>query len=189
MTPQYGRLAQLEEQPARRKFSCFTRQAAMSGFESRSVHHILKQKGIVVMKKIICILLIVCVVCGVLSGCRQATRVSHNISKQADQFNVVRRLTVINARSDKVMLEMTGTFSLKNNTDGELEVTCQTGPNEYRKHFVYINKEWTMYTVVDVSGSNVSPYRFEVNFLPEMIVPIEFGDGHSWGWQAVDSGE
>ena len=31
----------------------------------------------------------------VLSGCTQAERASYNISKQADNFNIVRRVTVI----------------------------------------------------------------------------------------------
>lgn len=124
------------------------------------------------MKKRAAILLIA--ICVILSGCNQADRVSQNISKEADNFNIVRRLTVINARTDAPLFEMIGTFSLSNNSAGELVVTCQTGPNEYKKHFVYVNKEWTLYVVEDVSGANVSPYHYEINFLPEMIVPIEF---------------
>lgn len=30
--------------------------------------------------------------------------------------------------------------------------------------------EWTIYVVEDVSGAEVSPYYYEVNFLPEMFV-------------------
>ena len=46
------------------------------------------------MKRIIVILLMAGIL--MLSGCRQADRVSWNVSKEADSFNVVRRLTVIN---------------------------------------------------------------------------------------------
>ena len=34
------------------------------------------------------------------TGCTQANHVSVNVSKEADNFNVIRRLTVINTRSD-----------------------------------------------------------------------------------------
>lgn len=124
------------------------------------------------MKKKIAILLAFTLIVFSFAGCRQSARVSHNISKEADNFNVIRRLSVINARSDKPILELIGTFSISNNGSNELEVTCQTGENEYKKHLVYLN-EWTLYVVEDIGGAAVSPYKYEINFLPEMIQPID----------------
>ena len=131
------------------------------------------------MKKILSIamLLTILILTLLFVGCRQADRVGHNISKEADNFNVLRRLTVINSRTDKPVFELTGVFALSNNGSEELEITCQTGPNSYKKHFVYINKEWTMYVVEDVSGANVSPYHYEIKFLPEAIIPFSFEVG------------
>lgn len=57
--------------------------------------------------------------------------------------------------------------------DNQLEITCETGPNEYKKHFVGLN-EWTIYVVEDISGADVNRFHYEVNFLPEMILPITF---------------
>lgn len=54
------------------------------------------------------ILVIALALCFTLSGCSEASRVSHNVSKEADNFNVKRRLTVINTRTDKCILQMTG---------------------------------------------------------------------------------
>lgn len=125
------------------------------------------------MKKRIALALVLILAVVVLASCTQAERVSANLSKEADAFNVTRRLAVINARTDKPIFELMGNFSIANNMNNELEITVQTGPNEYKKHFVYLN-EWTLYVVEDISGANVSPYHYEVNFLPEMIVPIEF---------------
>lgn len=108
-----------------------------------------------------------------LSGCTESERVSHNVSKEADNFNVVRRLTVINCRSDKVTLQLTGTFSISKNKDtNELEVMCELPDGKYTKHFVYLN-EWTCYTVEDLSGSNVDKYSYEINFLPEQIPGVK----------------
>ena len=54
-----------------------------------------------------------------------------------------------------------------------LEIICEVSKGVYQKHFVYLN-EWTMYVVEDLEGSNVEKYHYEVNYLPEMIVPFTF---------------
>lgn len=120
-------------------------------------------------KKIIATIIIVGML---LVGCTEADKVSSNVSQEADNFNVIRRLTVLNARSDKSMFELIGAFSITvDSADNQLEVICETGKNEYKKHFIALN-EWTMYVVEDVSGAEVDKYRYEVNFLPESIVPV-----------------
>lgn len=106
-------------------------------------------------------------------GCEQATRVSQNVSKEADNFNVIRRLTVINARTDKPVFELVSAFSLQvDSSENQLEIICETGNNQYKKHFIGLN-DWTIYVVEDVSGASVDKYHYEVNFLPEMINPIK----------------
>lgn len=63
------------------------------------------------MKKRILMALVLTVMVFLLVGCTQADVVSHNLSKEADAFNVTRRLAVINARTDKPIFEMVGNFS------------------------------------------------------------------------------
>jgi hypothetical protein len=124
------------------------------------------------MKKYLLVILVVLTF--FFGGCwRESDRVAYNISKEADNFNVTRRLAVINARTDKPIFELVGNFSLQNNSSNELEVICEVGNGVYKKHFIYLN-EWTIYVVEDVSGAYVSKYHYEVNFLPEMIKPITF---------------
>ena len=122
------------------------------------------------MKKILSLILVVLIVCS-LCACSQADRVSHNISKDADRFNITRRLAVINARTDKPVFEIIGNFSISNTSTNELAVTVEVGNGKYKKHYVYLN-EWTIYTVEDVSGAYVDNYHYEVNYLPEMIMPV-----------------
>lgn len=122
------------------------------------------------MKKLLLALVLVIGVAMV--GCTEANQVSHNVSQEADNFNVCRRLTVINARTDKPVFELIGTFSIQTDSaDKQLEVICETGKNEYKKHFISLN-EWTIYVVEDISGADVNKYRYEVNFLPEAILPV-----------------
>ncbi|WP_329808986.1 hypothetical protein [Enterocloster citroniae] len=107
-----------------------------------------------------------------LYGCTEAERVSSNVSQQADNFNVIRRLTVLNARSDKPLFELVGAFSFTLENDRIIAVV-ETGPGEYKKHSVGLN-DWTLWVIEDVSGAEVDKYHYEVNFLPEMIVPVTF---------------
>lgn len=110
------------------------------------------------------------------SGCtlREADRVSYNISKQADNFNVTRRLTVFNMRTDRCIMQMTGKMSIQNEGNNELAVIVEIDRknNIYQKHYIYLN-EWTMYTIEDVTGAQVSRYAYEVEFLPQTLMPVK----------------
>lgn len=123
--------------------------------------------------KIFILLLIMILAIMILSGCTEVNRVSSNIRQEADNFNITRRIVVYNARTDKIVFELIGNFSLQNNTANELEIICEVDNNVYKKHFVYLN-EYTLYVVEDVSGAYVDKYHYEVNYIPEMIVPVTF---------------
>lgn len=126
-------------------------------------------------KKITILVLLMALVCAILAGCTESHKVSHNISQEANNFNVTRKLTVINARTDTILLEMIGTFSLENNDSNELEIICEVEDGKYQKHFVYLN-DYTMYVVEDISGSEVEKYHYEINFLPEWGFEITHDD-------------
>lgn len=72
-----------------------------------------------------------------LCGCTEASRVNHNISQQAKNFNVTRRLSVVNARTDTPMLEIIGNMDISNNSNNELVVTIELPDGTYKKHYVY----------------------------------------------------
>lgn len=125
------------------------------------------------MKKILVVLTCILTI-ALLASCsmREADRVTYNISKQADNFNVTRRVTVYNTRTDKILLEVIGNLSVKSSS-GDIDLIVEVGPGQYKKHFINLNG-WTTYVVEDVSGAFVDPYHYEINFMPEMIVPITF---------------
>ena len=106
-----------------------------------------------------------------LTGCTEADRVSQNVSQEADNFNVLRRLTVINSRTDKAEFELIGVFSLQSESKNKISIICQMEDGTYKKHIIGLNRE-TMYVIEDLGGAKVNKYRYEVNFLPEQIIPI-----------------
>lgn len=123
------------------------------------------------MKKIIIICAILIAL--LLSGCREAARVSHNVSKEADNFNVTRRLTVINTRTDKCLLQMTGRMSIGSVTGGiEVLVELDREKGIYQKHYIWMN-DWTMYTLEDLNGVGVDRYAYQMEFMPRMLMPVK----------------
>lgn len=104
-------------------------------------------------------------------GCTDAETVSYNISKEADQFKVKRRIVFVNLRSDEYLLQITGNCSVSNNSYDELEVVCKVGEDKYQKHFLHISNE-TTYTIEQLEYSDVSKYDYEIVFRPEAIIPI-----------------
>ena len=107
-----------------------------------------------------------------ISGCSEADKVNANISKQADYFECERKITVYNARTDMIILEAEGYMSISNNESGELVCTVKTGPNEYRKNYIYLN-DYTMYVVEDITGTHTDPYHYNLYFHTEIPVDVE----------------
>ena len=105
-----------------------------------------------------------------LGGCRESDKVSYNVSQEADNFNVVRRVAVINARTDKIEFEVVGRISINAGSD-QLEIIVEVEKGEYKKHIVNMT-EWNMYVVEDLEGAEVNEYKYEVNYMPESIVPF-----------------
>ena len=103
-------------------------------------------------KKILLVVMATVLALGVLTGCSESYKVSQNVSQEADNFNVTRKLTVINARTDTVLLELTGTFALQNNNDNELEVIIETAEGKYKKDLVYLNDYLTIRLAWQMGG-------------------------------------
>lgn len=121
---------------------------------------------------IIAFLLIVLSMTILFAGCTAAANVNHNLSQAADNFQCLRKITVYNARTDLIVMEMEGYMSLSNNTTNELVVTCMTGANEYKKNYIYLN-EYVIYVLEDITGTSTDPYHYKVHFytaLPDVDI-------------------
>lgn len=109
----------------------------------------------------------------VLTGCgvQDADVVSRNISTDADNFKINRRITFINGITDKYLMTIEGWCSIKDiPADKQLEVTCKTGGDSYKKHFLRLSDNVT-YVCEQVESANVSPDHYKFTFKPEVIIP------------------
>ena len=127
------------------------------------------------MKKIIRMVLVLVVVLtmGMAAGCQtQADKVSYNLSLEADNFNVVRQLTVINCIKGDVLFQMTGRMSINvDEEENQLEVTVEDENGNYQKHFVGLSDNVT-YTVEQLKAKDVENYKYTLNFNPNMWIPV-----------------
>lgn len=110
-----------------------------------------------------------------LIGCdTEASRVSYNLSQEAENFNVVREITVINCIQGDVLFQMSGKMSITADTsDNQLEVIVEDD-GTYVKHFIGLSDNVT-YVVEDLNlGANdVNKYKYTLNFNPNMWVPVD----------------
>lgn len=107
-----------------------------------------------------------------LAGCSSDADVaSQNLSKDADNFKIMRRVVFYNGITDSYMLTIEGLCSLGNNdTRAKLTVTCKTGPASYKKHFLGLSDNVTFF-VEQIDEAQVSTNHYRVIFKPSAIIP------------------
>lgn len=105
----------------------------------------------------------------VLTGCtNDADVASENISKDADNFKVNRRIVAVNGITDKYILSVEGWCNIQDQ-ENQLEVTCKV-ESGFKKHFVGLSDN-TTYFVEQLDAANVSVDHYKVIFKPSVIVP------------------
>lgn len=95
--------------------------------------------------------------------------VSHNLSQDADNFKVHRRVVFFNGITDKYLLSIEGYCSITDE-DNQLEVTCKVGESTYKKHFLGLSDN-VSYFVEQLEPIESDPYHYKVVFKPDTIAP------------------
>lgn len=107
---------------------------------------------------------------GTVSACTSDADVaSQNLSKAADQFEIERRIVFFNGITDTYLLTIEGRCSIKDE-NRQLEVTCKTAGNEYKKHFLGLSDN-VSYVAEQIESANVSTDHYRVIFKPEVVIP------------------
>lgn len=113
------------------------------------------------MKKILCAILFM-LMC---AGCEKSDRVNYNIRREANNFNVYRRVVAINTRLNETLFAVEGYISVNVDSDGDLNVTIQTGEEEFKLFYAHLGNDVT-YTVIQTEPSSVTPYAYNISFFP-----------------------
>lgn len=116
------------------------------------------------MNKLITTLMALAVV-----GCgTDAQVVSYNLSQEAGNFKIDRRIVFYNGITGGYILTIEGRCQVEH--DAKLAVTCKTGPDAYKKHYLGLSDNVT-YFAEQLEPADVNVYRYRVVFKPESILP------------------
>lgn len=109
-----------------------------------------------------------------LTGCSSdADTARQNLSTAAEQFEINRRITIVNGITDKVEFEVEGRCSVESGESmlpGGLEVACKIGPNEYVKHFAVLGDNG-LAMIQQLDTTDVSVYHHRIIIKPENLLP------------------
>ena len=81
-----------------------------------------------------------------ISGCSDADVASSNLSIAADNFELTRRIVFYNGITGEYMLSIEGLCSISSARETQaVAITCKTGVNEYKKHFLGLSDNVTYF--------------------------------------------
>ena len=124
------------------------------------------------MKKLISLSLTAVLGLLLLTGCvNDADIASQNLSTDADNFKVQRKVTFINTITDEVLYTVEGNFAIVADTsDNQLEITAKTGNDEFQKHFLGLSPT-TVYIVEQLEWQEANKHNFKITINPSSLIP------------------
>lgn len=108
-----------------------------------------------------------------LVGCNQADKVRDNLAQEADNFNVLRTVTVINCMTNDALFTIEGRISITaDREDQQLEILCEYKKGVYKKSIIGL-PDYTpvTYVIDDQEATATTPYGYKINYNPKMWLP------------------
>ena len=122
------------------------------------------------MKKTICALMVAVAAAVTVTGCTTDSEVvNRNISQDADNFKVPRRIVFINGITDKYLLTVEGYCSVDTGNPAALTVTCAKDGGYIRDYLG--RSDNVTWTVEQLDPAKVSPNFYRITFKPETVIP------------------
>lgn len=114
-----------------------------------------------------------------------ADTASYNLSREAERFEVERKITAINAFTDTIVMEVVGRCSLESADSflaGAVELTCKVSDDQFIKNFIMLGDN-AILSVEQSQTVDVSVYNYTWIVKPEGLIPsidvetkVETGD-------------
>lgn len=110
-----------------------------------------------------------------LVGCSQADNATMQLKNDADEFQIVRRITVINLRTDSVLYEIEGRISYTVEADGDFSVVAKVGEDTFKRDAIGVGQagNGVTYIVEQIEPIEEDPYHYEIRIyarLPEIMI-------------------
>lgn len=105
-----------------------------------------------------------------LTGCESAAKTaSRNVSTEADDFGVQRKITGLNTRTGEFAFYAEGRCSVERE-NGDLVAICKHSESDYRKH-ILMEATDIFVSVTQMAPIDVSEYHTRVILKPQGIIP------------------
>lgn len=122
-----------------------------------------------IKKILICCMLALCIFAGgaVLTACSQADTVRNNIQKDADKFDVFRKITFVNLQTGQLLYSAEGYFSLQTTVNNEYQgqqeigLIFKVGENEFKMDYFSINNN-VAYVIEQTQNTTTNPYYWKI---------------------------
>lgn len=105
-----------------------------------------------------------------LTGCKsshyytsEARDAKWEVKTDANNFKVMRRITVVNTRTNEMLLQFEGYFALTNNDNNELEMTIKNSDGSYKIDYIYLNEN-VAYVVEDITVPTIADGNIHFGF-------------------------
>lgn len=123
------------------------------------------------MNKLIALTATAIILASQATACSESERVRENLAQEADNFNCVRRITVIDCITGDTLFQMEGRSSvIADTSDNQLEIVTEYQKGLYNKQIIGLSDNVT-YIIEDLESTDVSEYHYEINFNPHMWLP------------------
>ena len=116
---------------------------------------------------VLCMLLILIISTFIFTACDQAQTTTHNIQKEADKFNVYRKMTFVNLYTGELLYSAEGYFSVQttysNDYQGQQEIALvfKIAPNEFKMDYFSI-AENVCYVIEQTENTHTNPYYWNI---------------------------
>lgn len=117
------------------------------------------------MKKIFILFLIIPIM--LFAGCSKASTVTRNIQKDADKFDVYRKISFVNLYTNELLYTAEGYFSVQTTYSSEFQgqqelgIVFKIAPKEYKMDFFSVANNVT-YVIEQVENTTTDPYHWEI---------------------------
>jgi hypothetical protein len=111
----------------------------------------------------------------IVTGCTsEAADVNKNLTKDADNFKITRRVTIVNTRSGAELVKVEGKCSVTVDNALSATVLCKTDDGEFVRHgFTRSTDTLMVWEQLEASDTSASHYKFVLRpsaLVPEVVV-------------------
>jgi hypothetical protein len=107
------------------------------------------------------------------SGCKDDASIAKaNLTKAADNFEIMRRVVFYNTWTDTIVQQVEGKCSIEYAT--RVSLICKTGEGKYKRSFISLSGQVTVF-VEQMESVAVNVYHYRRTFKPQALIPdIDF---------------